>query len=107
MALNSEQALAFHLRMALEQWTGDTLSGPWDGIITLLSRALDDGRLSLETAARLDFLLRRTTGDNDPTECEVCDCPLPGLAHAPFGGCPDLRLHDRSDDGLCRYCREP
>lgn len=101
----SAAALAFHLRVAFDQWNGDTVGGPWDGIITLLARIVDSGQLDLESAGRLDFLLRRTTGDNDPTVCLVCDCPVPGLAHPPVGGCPDIRLHERSDDGKCRYCR--
>jgi hypothetical protein len=102
--LNSELALAFHLRMALEQWQGDTLSGPWDEFIARLAKVIEEGALSLPDASRLDFLLSRT-GQNDYLECPTCDCPCPGLAHPPFGGCPDLRLHERSDDGRCRYCR--
>lgn len=106
MALSSELQLAFHLRVAFDQWQRDSVGGPWDDIIGLLARIVDAGQLDLETAGRLDFLLRRTTADNDPTVCSVCDCPVPGLSHAPTGGCPDLRLHERSDDGKCRYCRE-
>lgn len=104
--IGSEITLAFHLRVALEQWMGDSLSGPWDGVISVVAHALDTGALDLEAAGRLDFLLRRTTGDNDPARCWVCDCPVPGLSHPPTGGCPDVRLHSRSADGKCRYCRE-
>lgn len=107
MALSSELQLAFHLRVAFDQWQRDSVGGPWDDIIGLLARIVDAGQLDLESATRLDFLLRRTTGDNDPATCTVCGCNAPGLSHGTLGvgGCPDLRLHERSDDGLCRYCR--
>lgn len=104
MALSSEYQLAFHLRVAFDQWQGDTVGGPWDDIIGLLARIVDKGELDLESASRLDFLLRRTS-NTEPAECGVCGCPVPGLSHPVTGGCPDERLHERSDDGLCRYCR--
>lgn len=103
--MGSVAALEGHLRDALEGWQGERLMGPWDDFIEALSRCIDSGAIDLTAAAHLDFLLRRTTGTNDPTVCEVCHCPCPGLSHPSAGGaCPDPRLH-QSFDGKCRYCR--
>jgi hypothetical protein len=105
MALTSRAMLAIHLRDALENWQAGPLSGPWEDLVEDLSTAIDDGKLELGQAARLDHLLRRTCEPEGRDGCSVCDCPIPGVSHPVFGGCPDLRLHDRSDDGKCRYCR--
>jgi hypothetical protein len=77
------------LRRALEDWQCDVLSGPWDGIIAILARAISDGDLGLEEAARLRFLLHRT-GNEPDDQCPTCDCPAPGLTHALGEGSPPV-----------------
>jgi hypothetical protein len=77
----SRMNLAFHLRTALEQWTKEYLGGPWDDLIDTLSEVIDSGQLSLSMAARIDHLLAQTLGRVYKNGCQVCDCPMAGMAH--------------------------
>jgi hypothetical protein len=84
--ITSRANLEFYLRTALEQWTKEYLGGPWDDLVGVLSKVIDDGSLSLEQAARIDYLLRATTGmDLRSPDCSVCDCPMAGLSHVSQG----------------------
>lgn len=103
--VNSRTNLVFHLRSAIEQWLDEYVSnGPYEDLIHELATVVDAGELSLTAAARIDALLRATTG-KEQDKCGVCECPLPGLSHPPSGGCPDVRLHELTPDKKCRYCR--
>ncbi len=78
--MTSREILETNLLRALDDWQGDTLSTPWDGIVAIVAEAVDNGRLTLEGASRLDFLLRSTTSaDMFPPPCPACDCPKSGL----------------------------
>ena len=67
---------------------GNSVSGPWDSVISLVAEAVDQGAINLEGAAALNIALGRTHGADAPATCGVCDCPIPGMAHA-SGQCID------------------
>jgi hypothetical protein len=69
------------LRQALSNYMGgENISGPWDAVIEALAAIVDGGGVTLEGAARLNYLLSRTTGQ-DPDACDVCQCPYPDQVH--------------------------
>lgn len=67
-----ELQLQGDLRQALENYFGGQVGGVyWDTFIEMVARAIADGQLDLEQAARLNLVLTRTR-DAGPDECPVC-----------------------------------
>lgn len=74
-------ALEGDLRQAFENMNGGMVTGPWEGLISVLARVVMSGQMDLETAARINLLLLRTQGGATPDECGTCECPMPGMTH--------------------------
>jgi hypothetical protein len=79
MALTSQADLAFHLRIAVEQWMRDPVSGPWDDVIDMVALIMDQGHVDVKDASRLDLLLRQTGAFMKQHD----DCPTCGEAMTP------------------------
>lgn len=70
--MNRDLVLMGDLRQAIENHFGGMVGGIyWDTVIEVMARAISDGTIPLEAAARLDLALTRTR-EMGPDECPVC-----------------------------------
>jgi hypothetical protein len=70
------------LRQAFENYNGGSMvSGPWEVLIESIAKAVDEAKLDLPTAAKLQLALERTQGGQAPDHCATCECPYPGQRH--------------------------
>ncbi len=69
------------LRQAFDNYTGSTVTGPWEVLIETLAEAVHSAQFDLPTAAKLQLALERTQGGQAPDHCATCECPFPGQVH--------------------------
>jgi hypothetical protein len=71
--MSRELQLEGDLRQAIENYLGEMVGGPWDGVIATMAYAIIAGRFTLDDAGRLSLALANTHGpEKAPDACPTC-----------------------------------